>query len=339
MNACPEPEQEDARESLLLEVGLSEHQQRLDKAVALLAPEFSRTRLKVLIESGDCLLNGHIVTTASHKVECGDKIVMAIPPIEDALPEPEHIPLDIIYEDDDVLVLNKPAGMVVHPAVGHSHGTLVHALLGHCGRSLSGIGGVRRPGIVHRLDKDTSGLMIVAKNDHAHHHLAEQLQDRSLHRIYHALIAGMPSPIKGQVETLIGRHPSNRLKMAVVKGNGKTALTRFHVLEHFRKALCLVECRLETGRTHQIRVHMDHIGHPLVGDPLYGPQSPALRSKLRKADFNDSVIEQIMSFPRQALHAVGLSFVHPRREEQMAFSAPYPQDLTDLLEACRVLQE
>jgi 23S rRNA pseudouridine1911/1915/1917 synthase len=335
MNSSQDTEQEEAHESLLLEAGLAEHQQRLDKAVAMLAPEFSRTRLKALIDAGECSLNGKIVTTASRKVEFGDKIIIAIPPVEDALPEPENIPLDIVYEDEDVIVLNKAAGMVVHPAVGHSHGTLVHALLGHCGDSLSGINGVRRPGIVHRLDKDTSGLMIVAKTDHAHHHLAEQLQDRSLHRVYHALVVGVPSPIKGQVETLIGRHPSNRLKMAVVGWNGKAALTYFQALEQFKKTLCLVECQLESGRTHQIRVHMDHIGHPLVGDPLYGPQLPALRSKLRKADFDDSVIEQVMVFPRQALHAVEISFLHPRNDEEMTFSAPYPEDFSDLLASCR----
>lgn len=335
MRSSQDQEQEDANEALLLEVGLAEHQQRLDKAVALLAPEFSRTRLKVLIDSGECTLNGKVMTTASRKVEFGDKIVIAIPPIEDALPEPENIPLDIVYEDEDVIVLNKAAGMVVHPAIGHGHGTLVNALLGHCGESLSGIGGVRRPGIVHRLDKETSGLMMVAKNDHAHHHLAAQLQDRSLHRVYHALVVGVPSPIKGQVETLIGRHPSNRLKMAVVGWNGKTALTYFQALEQFKKALCLVECRLETGRTHQIRVHMDHIGHPLVGDPLYGPQLPALRSKLRRADFDESVIEQVLTFPRQALHAAEISFLHPRSEEEMTFSAFYPKDFLDLLEGCR----
>lgn len=305
---------------------------RLDKAVAFLLPDFSRTRLQGLIESGDCLLDGVPCTTPSRKVKAGEQIILSLPPLEDADPVAEDIPLDIVYEDDDVIVLNKPVGMVVHPAIGHGTGTLVNALLYHCGDSLSGINGVKRPGIVHRLDKDTSGLMMVAKNDFAHHHLSEQLQDRSLSRVYHALVYGVPFPHKGRIETLIGRHSANRLKMAVVKGNGKDAATNFAVLENYNDALSLVECRLETGRTHQIRVHMQHLGFPLVGDELYGTQVTKAKSILRKAGYGDEVIETVWNFPRQALHAAEISFIHPRTEEEMHFSSPLPVDLVDLLE-------
>ena len=304
---------------------------RLDKAVAALAPDFSRTRLQNLIDAGECLLNGKICSTPSRKVEIFDHITIAIPQSVDADPEPENIPLDIIFEDEDLLVVNKPAGMVVHPAAGHASGTLVNALLYHCGESLSGINGVKRPGIVHRLDKDTSGLMMVAKNDFAHHHLSEQLQDRSLSRVYYALVIGVPIPIKGRVETLIGRHPSNRLKMAVLQRDGREAATNYLVLETYRDNFALVECRLETGRTHQIRVHMEHIKHPLVGDPLYGPQDNALVSRLSKAGYVDDAYDTIKNFPRQALHAAQISFIHPRSEDDMTFDVPLPDDMAALL--------
>ncbi len=313
-------------------IGYEEDGLRLDKAVATLLPDFSRTRLQGLIESGECLVDGQPCLSASRKVKAGEQIVLSLPPLEDATPEPENIPLEIFFEDEDVIVLNKPVGMVVHPAIGHATGTLVNALLYHCGDSLSGINGVRRPGIVHRLDKDTSGLMMVAKNDLAHHHLSEQLQDRSLSRVYQALVFGVPFPHKGRVETLIGRHPSNRLKMAVVKGNGKEAATNFTVLENYNDALALVECRLETGRTHQIRVHMQHLGFPLAGDELYGVQSNKAKSILRKGGYEDDVIDAVMSFPRQALHAAEISFIHPKTEEEMHFTSPLPDDLFRLLE-------
>lgn len=326
-------------ETLHAVIGVAEDGLRLDKAVSNLLPEFSRTRLQGLIDGGECLVDGVVCTTPSRKVKEGEVVVIAIPPLEDATPVPENIPLDIVFEDDDVLVINKAAGMVVHPAVGHGSGTLVNALLYHCGESLSGINGVRRPGIVHRLDKDTSGLMMVAKNDHAHQHLSAQLQDRSLSRIYQALVLGVPFPFKGRVETLIGRHPSNRLKMAVVKGNGKEAATNYEVLEKFgdamSEALSLVECRLESGRTHQIRVHMQHLGYPLIGDDLYGEQVTKSRSVMKKGGFDDEAIARVIAFPRQALHAAEISFIHPRSEEEMSFSAPLPDDLSDLLDVIR----
>lgn len=325
------PTDDDTNEIHHAIIGFGEAGLRLDKAVATLLPEFSRTRLQALIEGGECLLNGVACTTSSRKVEEGDHVVIALPPLEDAQPEPENIPLDIVFEDDDVLVLNKPVGLVVHPAIGHATGTLVNALLYHCGDSLSGINGVRRPGIVHRLDKDTSGLMMVAKNDHAHRHLSEQLQDRSLSRVYHALVYGVPFPPKGRIETLIGRHSSNRLKMAVVHGNGKDAATNFAVLETYRDALALVECRLETGRTHQIRVHMQHHGFPLVGDELYGHQITKSSSIVKRGGFDEDTARAILEFPRQALHAAEISFYHPRTEDEMSFTAPRPQDFSDLL--------
>lgn len=304
---------------------------RLDKAVAALAPAFSRTRLQNLIDAGECLLNGTVCSTPSRKVDIFDHITIAIPPSTDAEPQAENIPLDIIYEDDDLLVVNKPAGMVVHPAAGHQSGTLVNALLYHCGDSLSGINGVKRPGIVHRLDKDTSGLMMVAKNDFAHHHLSQQLQDRSLSRVYYALVLGVPIPIKGRIETLIGRHPSNRLKMAVLHRDGRDAATNYLVLETYRDNFALVECRLETGRTHQIRVHMESIKHPLIGDPLYGPQANAVEARLAKAGYIDAAYDTVKNFPRQALHAAQISFIHPRDDEEMTFDVPLPDDFADLL--------
>ncbi len=305
---------------------------RLDKVVAVLFPQFSRTRLKGLIESGECVVNGVAVTTASGKVKTGDEILLSLPPLQDSKPQPENIPLDIVYEDSALLVINKPAGMVVHPAVGNETGTLVNAVLYHCGDTLSGINGVKRPGIVHRLDKETTGLMIVAKTDHAHHHLSLQLQDRSLRRVYEALVFGVPFPHKGEIDFPIGRHQTNRLKMAVVK-NGRDALTHYKVKQQFGEALSLVECRLATGRTHQIRVHFEKIKHSLVGDPIYGVQPTAMKSALRKSGYGDDVVAAVENFPRQALHAREISFIHPDTEEVMSFSSDLPDDMKALLAA------
>jgi 23S rRNA pseudouridine1911/1915/1917 synthase len=323
----------DAGDVFTLSVPLEHAGQRLDKALALLIPDLSRSRIQSLIEGGELLIGGKEITDCARKLKGGEPIVLSLPPLESAVPLPENIPLDIVFEDEDVIVLNKPAGMVVHPAAGHAGGTLVNALLYHCGDTLSGINGVRRPGIVHRLDKDTSGLMMVAKNDLAHHALVEQLQDRSLSRVYRALAFGEFMPIAGEVKTLIGRHPTNRLKMAVLGRGGREALTRYRVLENYRGAVTLVECRLATGRTHQIRVHMEHIGHPLIGDPLYGPQSNALRARLKKAGYEERAQEVLSNFPRQALHAAEISFIHPRTGENMNFTAPLPGDFRDLLKA------
>jgi 23S rRNA pseudouridine1911/1915/1917 synthase len=260
----------------------------------------------------------------------GDRIRIAVPPLEDAEPEPEDIPLDIVFEDKDLIVLNKSSGMVVHPAIGHSTGTLVHALLYHCGESLSGINGVKRPGIVHRLDKDTSGLMIVAKNDESHQFLSAQLQDRSLTRLYWAFVVGVPTPLKGVIEAPISRHNHNRLRMGINMRDGKEAITQYLVQKNFKSALSLVECKLLTGRTHQIRVHMESIKHSLLGDVLYGYQPNALSSLMKKGGYPRERIEEIIHFPRQALHAKEIKFIHPRSHKEMHFKRDLPQDLAQL---------
>lgn len=324
-------EQDDSADILRVIVPADFEGERLDKTLAELAPQFSRSRLQKLIKDGELYLNGQICTTSSMRMDEGDSIFIALPEMEDATPQPENIPLDIVYEDADLIVLNKAAGMVVHPAVGNPSGTLVNALLYHCGDTLSGINGVRRPGIVHRLDKDTTGLMVVAKNDQAHHKLTAQLQDRSLSRVYHALVVGVPKPLKGTVETQIGRHPRNRLKMAVLPVGGRDAITHYEMKRNFHDVLALVECRLATGRTHQIRVHMEHLGYPLVGDPLYGPQPVPLKPKLRKADMTAEQVDSVLNFPRQALHAAEIAFKHPKTGEVLQFKSDYPADFNNII--------
>lgn len=308
--------------------------QRLDKHLSGFS-ELSRSRLQALIEQGCVFLNGDIAKTASIKLNLNDKIDVRVPAAVPAAQEAEEIPLEIIFEDDDLLVINKAAGMVVHPGAGNHTGTLVNALLHHCGKSLSGIGGVERPGIVHRLDKETSGLMLVAKNDHAHQSLAEQLSDRSLSRVYVALVLGVPTPLKGVIDRSIGRHRQNRLKMSVVGDAKREARTYYRVLKSYGTAMSLVECTLETGRTHQIRVHMQALGHPLIGDPLYGAQPTAIRSALKnKMNLpveHPDLIEEIISFPRQFLHAFQIQFIHPTTDEEMFFEVKLPEDMSILL--------
>ena len=244
---------------------------------------------------------------------------------------PENIPLDIVFEDEHLIVINKQAGLVVHPGAGNYSGTLVNALLYHCADTLSGIGGVMRPGIVHRLDKDTSGVMLAAKTDQAHKGLAAQLEDRSLSRIYKALVLGVPQPRKGSVDQPLARDHRNRLKMAVNNSHGKTAKTHYQVERDFKGVLSLLECKLESGRTHQIRVHMGYAGYPLIGDPLYGPQPTAVRAALKRGGYEPETIEEVMAFPRQALHAAAISFIHPASGEEMAFEAPMPEDFAGLI--------
>jgi 23S rRNA pseudouridine1911/1915/1917 synthase len=293
--------------------------QRLDKALTMLAAEIggdqplSRARLQALLAEEQITLNGKPATDVSRKVKEGDTYTLHLPPPEAAKPKAQKIALAIIYEDKDVLVINKPAGLVVHPAPGNRDQTLVNALLAHCGKSLSGIGGVARPGIVHRLDKETSGLMVVAKNDLAHQNLSAQFADRSLSRTYHALVHGVPPIRMGVVDAPIGRDTRDRKKMAVT-GKGKPARTRYKILEIFHET-ALVECNLETGRTHQIRVHMAHLKHPVIGDPTYG------RGRAKK--FYD--------FPRQALHAAAIKFIHPRTGKTLSFTAPLPKDMQAFL--------
>ncbi len=305
---------------------------RADKVLSTLCDELSRSRLQSLIKKGAVTLNGELLKTASLKVSEGDVFSLSIPEPEEAEPQPQNIPLDIVYEDDDMLVINKQAGLVVHPGAGNWSGTMVNALLFHCGDSLSGIGGVIRPGIVHRLDKGTTGLIMVAKNDYAHKALSAQLADHSLSRVYHALVTGVPTPLKGVVDRAIGRHKHARIKMSVMSAVPKDARTHYRIIKSYGEACSLVECRLETGRTHQIRVHMEALGHPLVGDPLYGPQPTLLKSKLGKAAYDDEIIDKVLSFPRQALHAQELECVHPRTGETVSFKVEKPGDFSNLLE-------
>jgi 23S rRNA pseudouridine1911/1915/1917 synthase len=303
---------------------------RLDKAIADQLPDISRARIQSFIEDEKVKVSGRVEKKPSLRVGSGQELILSIPPAIDDTPRPQDIPLNIVYEDDDLLVINKVVGMVVHPAAGNFEGTLVNALLFHCGDSLSGVGGVKRPGIVHRLDKDTSGLMVVAKHDKAHQGLSGQLQNKSLFRLYYSFVWRSPTIIKGKVDLPIGRHSTNRLKMAVQKSSGRDAVTHYQSIESFQDAVSLFECRLETGRTHQIRVHMQQIKHPLVGDPLYGLPDQEGRALLKKAGYEPKVIEKIAEFPRQALHAAEIGFIHPVSGKKMHFKTEYPEDMQNL---------
>ena len=291
---------------------------RIDKYLSELNPEYSRSFIQKLIKDGLAKVNGK-ETKAGFRLSEGDSVSLEIPDLKPLDVLPENIPLDIVFEDDDVVIVNKPKGMVVHPAPGHLSGTLVNALLFHCGESLSGINGVLRPGIVHRIDKDTSGLLVICKNDNAHRSIAEQLKEHSGKRVYYALVHGRFKESEGHVDAPLGRSPSDRKKMAVVPG-GKNAVTDFKVLESFGNKYSLVECRLKTGRTHQIRVHMAHIGHPLVGDPVY-------------SGYDDSKLVK----DGQVLHAAVLGFRHPSKGCDVEFSSELPEAFKQLLEKLRKL--
>ena len=304
--------------------------QRLDKALAVLLPSLSRSRLQALREEGCITLDGVILTSGSAKARIGQRIEVHIPQVSASPLVPEDIPLSIIYEDAHMLVIDKQAGLTVHPAAGNEHHTLVHALLAHCGAELSGIGGVARPGIVHRIDKDTSGLLVVAKHDQAHASLSAQLADRSLKRTYRAIVWGQPVPARGMIEGNIGRSPSNRKKMAVVSSGGKEAVTHYRVLEILGDLASLLECELETGRTHQIRVHLTHKGHSLVGDPVYGGSSASRLTRVARMQEHETAVNGVRSFTRQALHAAALRLVHPVSGEKMEFFAPVPPDMVEL---------
>jgi len=289
---------------------------RLDKFLAERKEfSYSRSYLSKCIQEGYVFFNGE-KAKASLKVKTGDKISFDIPKEKELEVFPEEIPLDIVYEDDDLLVVNKERGMVVHPAAGHYSGTLVNAVLSHAGSSLSSINGVNRPGIVHRIDKDTTGLLLICKNDLSHQSLAKQLEEHSITRKYHALVFGKIKEDEGCISAPIGRDEKDRKKQAISYKHGKEAITHYKVLERFLDST-LVECQLETGRTHQIRVHMKSIGHPLLGDPVYG-------LKNRKDGISG-----------QALHAMVLGFIHPRSNEYMEFSVAYPEDFQTLLEKLR----
>ena len=300
---------------------------RLDKWLSARLPDLSRTRIKGLIDDSRVSAAGQTITDASARVKPGQCFVLAIPPERPADPLPQAMDLSVTYEDADLIVIDKPPGLVVHPAPGSPDHTLVNALLAHCGESLSGIGGVKRPGIVHRIDKDTSGLLVVAKNDRAHHGLAEQFSVHSLERAYRALVWGVPMPAQGEIHGNIGRSPQDRKKMAIVSHGGKPALTRYRVLRSLAGGVVsLVECRLATGRTHQIRVHMTSIGHPLVGDQTYGRARPAKVKHLP-----DQARLALLEFPRQALHASVLGFTHPNGGGMLKFESHIPPDFNELI--------
>lgn len=292
-----------------------EQQMRLDKYLSEQFSEQTRSYLQKLIKEGQILVNGKSVKSG-YQLSKGDEVSVSIPEPKELDVEPQKMDLDIIYEDEDVILVNKPKGMVVHPAPGHTTDTLVNGLLYHCKDNLSGINGVARPGIVHRIDRDTTGILIVCKNDMSHNSIAEQLKEHSINRRYRALVHGNIKEDQGTVEGPIGRHPVDRKKMAINERNGKPAVTHYTVLERFGN-YTLIECKLETGRTHQIRVHMTSIGHPLVGDEVYGP------------------VKSSFKLQGQCLHAMVLGFVHPRNGEYMEFSAELPAYFEELLRKLR----
>ena len=301
---------------------------RLDKFLADALPELSRTRIKALIKDGRAVSGGATITDPSYRVKPDQAFDLTIPQAVPALPRGQAIALDVVFEDAAVIVVNKPAGMVVHPAPGNPDSTLVNALIAHCGDSLSGIGGVMRPGIVHRLDKDTSGLMVAAKTDAAHHGLTNQFASRSLSRIYQALVWGLPSPTAGRIEGNIGRSPLNRKRMAVVAEGGRAAVTHYRVRRVIGNAASLLECRLETGRTHQIRVHLAHRGYPVIGDPAYGRAGGR-----RRAALSPHARDAVSGFSRQALHAWSLAFRHPTSGQDLEFESALPGDMEQLIAA------
>ena len=322
---------------------------RLDKALSRDVPEqasLSRTRIARLLDSNDVTINGTVETNPKAKVSEGDRVEITVPVAEESHIGAEDIPLEVIFEDEDLIVINKPAGMVVHPAPGSPNGTLVNALLHHCGETLSGVGGEKRPGIVHRIDKETSGLLVVAKSDRAHHGLAAQFEKHTVERYYKAVVYGVPDAhdprlrgVKGvnfeqgnimRITTQLARHKTDRQKQAVLFNGGRHAVTRSRIVRPMGNpaATAVIECWLETGRTHQIRVHMAHAGHGLIGDPVYGG-----RRKLALKAFPEAGIEAAKTFPRQALHAAILGFEHPVSGEMLRFEAALPQDMVDLVAA------
>jgi 23S rRNA pseudouridine1911/1915/1917 synthase len=330
--------------------------ERLDRVLALRLPALSRARLQTLIRAGNVTLGGLAVHDSGRRVKAGERWLVELPPPEPAEPAPEAIALAVVWEDADLVVIDKPAGLTVHPGPGHASGTLVNALIAHCGASLSGIGGVKRPGIVHRLDKDTSGLMVVAKTDRAHHGLAAQFaahgRDGRLERGYRAIVWGVPERARGSIEAALARSAANRTRIAVVRaGSGRHAVTHFEVLECLPAAgnaksakvavgpkgpkgpkpvASLLRLTLETGRTHQVRVHLAHIGHPVLGDATYGAGFKASARQL-----GPEAQAALQALGRQALHAAELGFVHPVSGRRLAFTSPLPSDMARLLAALR----
>lgn len=302
------------KRELEYEVTAEEDGMRLDQYIAARCMDLSRSYIQKLIKENRVTLNKTVQTKNKTAVQEGDRIMVSLPDPQELEIKPQNIPLDILYEDSDVLVINKPKGMVVHPAPGHYDDTLVNAVLYHCKDNLSGINGVLRPGIVHRIDKDTTGALIVCKNDKSHQKIADQLRAHTITRSYRAIVYNNFSEEEGTIEAPIGRHPTNRKKRMVTEKNSKEAITHYKVLDHLNHKFNYIECRLETGRTHQIRVHMSHIGHPLLGDEVYGP----VNSKFKQLQ-------------GQTLHAATIGFIHPTTEEYMEFSAPLPDYFEKLL--------
>lgn len=325
---------------------------RLDKALSRDVPEaasLSRSRLAKLIAAGDVRRGEEVLVDPRARVAEGEVIEITVQEAAESHILPEDIPLEVMFEDDEMIVVNKPAGMVVHPAPGSPSGTLVNALMHHCGDSLSGVGGSKRPGIVHRIDKETSGLLVAAKTDRAHHGLAAQFEKHTVERHYHALVYGVPDAydprlrgVKGvnfesgnimRITTQLARHKHDRQRQAVLFHGGRHAVTRSRIVEKFGKpeVVCLIECWLETGRTHQIRVHMTHAGHGLIGDPTYGG-----RRKLNTKALKPAALEAVSGFSRQALHAASLGFSHPVTGENLRFTAPMPLDMAGLIDKLRL---
>lgn len=304
---------------------------RIDKFLSDCFPQFSRSLIQKLIFAGNVTCDDITVVDNSYKIKENESYTLMVPEAKESIPQPQEIPLDIIYQDEDIAVVNKPAGMVVHPGAGVWDGTLVNALLFWC-KDLSGIGGVKRPGIVHRIDKETSGLLVVAKNDDAHHFLCEQFTEHSIERTYYAFCFGMPNPQKGVIEGDIGRSPYDRKKMAIVQRNGKKAITHYQTVESYKDLVSKIKCNLETGRTHQIRVHLSSKGHNLLGDKLY-----VKSKKITDKSLSEETRAYLNDFPRQALHAQSLGFIHPRTKEKMFFESELPQDMQQLQEVLRNL--
>ncbi len=314
-----------ARNETILIVEKTLPHERLDTFLRSQFPTISRGAIQRLMEQGDIRVDGKPVK-ATHHPRAGEKIEIHWPAARPATAQPQELPLDILFEDDDLLVLNKPPGMVVHPSAGHEDSTLVNALLHHCAGQLSGIGGVARPGIVHRLDKETSGCLVVAKNDPAHLALSSQFASRGVEKIYHAIVCGNLTPEQGEVRAAIARHPTHRKRMAVTDGSGRDAWTSFHVLERLREAT-VVEALLHTGRTHQVRVHFKHLGFPIVGDATYGNRQNKHLTELTG-----------YTAPRQLLHAHKLAFKHPHTGKRMSFEAGWPADFKQVVLSLQIVQ-
>lgn len=306
---------------------------RLDKWIADSFPKLSRAKVSSLINAGNLTFKGEPTLYSSKRVKEGEVFCLTVPPEPPSVLLPQKQDLNILYEDDDIIIVNKQAGVVVHPGAGNFTDTLVNGLLYHAGENLSDNAGTDRPGIVHRIDKDTSGVLVIAKNDAAHRFLAAKFKVHDITRVYKAVVWGIPNPVNGTITGNIGRSPANRQKMAILKDGGRNAVTHYRTLQVLAGgAASLIECKLETGRTHQIRVHLTSIGNPLVGDATYG-----FDKRFSKVPMSDSVKQALFSFPRQALHAEVLGFIHPVTGKEVIFSAPLPQDMQTLLDALQVI--